>query len=216
MIHILAIGINKEFIHKLEQEIKDIEIVLVPHFVKAIGYLYSNHFDLIFSTSKSSGMTPFKFLEVTKEIDNFILMIFFLDKFDDAIELRALSEGYDFVIKLNQDFNINKTYILKLIEMSLNLKGRTKLDLVANPITKEIRESKQTVKLSNQEFLIYHYLLQNQGTVCTRLELYSLIQDNKDPTPEQIQVVDVYIYRLRKKLNNDLIKSIRGKGYMID
>ena len=48
MIHILAIGINKEFIHKLEQEIKDIEIVLVPHFVKAIGYLYSNHFDLIF------------------------------------------------------------------------------------------------------------------------------------------------------------------------
>ena len=68
----------------------------------------------------------------------------------------------------------------------------------------------------DRDFSFGHNFDQNQGMVCTRLELYSLIQDNKEPTPEQIQVVDVYIYRLRKKLNNDLIKSIRGKGYMID
>lgn len=70
------------------------------------------------------------------------------------------------------------------------------------------------VDLTQQEMAVLVYLAHNTGRMITRTELsehiYEYDQDRDSNT------IAVFIGRLRKKLGADLIKTSRGRGYMID
>ena len=69
------------------------------------------------------------------------------------------------------------------------------------------------IGLSQREFVLLSYLLDRKGEVCSRPELLSGVWDMTfDPGTN---VVDVYVRRLRAKLGESAIETIRNLGYRL-
>jgi DNA-binding response OmpR family regulator len=67
------------------------------------------------------------------------------------------------------------------------------------------------VELSTREFLLLEYMMRKDGDVCTREELLASVWGfTFDPGTN---VVDVYVRRLRSKLGDEVIETIRNVGY---
>ena len=72
----------------------------------------------------------------------------------------------------------------------------------------------QPVELSGKEFAVLHQLMENQGRVLSKGRLEEGIYDWESEL--ESNAVEVYVHHLRKKLGKDLIRTIRGVGYVID
>ena len=70
------------------------------------------------------------------------------------------------------------------------------------------------VVLTSKEFMLLRLMLENQGKVFTRQMLLERLWSEDLEVEERI--VDSHIKNIRKKLNADYIKTIRGVGYRID
>ena len=90
-------------------------------------------------------------------------------------------------------------------------------DLTLNLLTREVRRGDRKVELTAREFSLLEHLMRAPGRVLTRVEVCERVWDyHFDPGTN---LVDVYIQRLRKKVDGDsprkLIETIRGVGYRI-
>ncbi len=69
------------------------------------------------------------------------------------------------------------------------------------------------VELTRSEFTVLRLLLESAGKVVSRGKLESHLYG-----PNQVadsNAVEVYIHHLRRKFGNDLIRTLRGVGYMV-
>ena len=70
------------------------------------------------------------------------------------------------------------------------------------------------VVLTSKEFALLRLMLENQGKVFTRQMLLDRLW--AEDLEVEDRIVDSHIKNIRKKLNADYIKTIRGVGYRID
>lgn len=71
----------------------------------------------------------------------------------------------------------------------------------------------QPVKLTSLEYRLLAYMVHHQGRVISRTELVEhLYEQDFD---RDSNTVEVFIGRLRRKLNKDLIETVRGLGYRL-
>ena len=70
------------------------------------------------------------------------------------------------------------------------------------------------VVLTSKEFALLRLMLENQGKVFTRQMLLDRLW--AEDLEVEDRIVDSHIKNIRKKLNTDYIKTIRGVGYRID
>jgi len=70
-----------------------------------------------------------------------------------------------------------------------------------------------TVELSRREFALLVELVTNQGRVLSRHHLEQKLYSWGDEI--ESNTIEVYIHHLRKKLQTDLIKTVRGIGYIV-
>jgi two-component system OmpR family response regulator len=69
------------------------------------------------------------------------------------------------------------------------------------------------VKLTSLEYRLLAYLGHHKGRVVSRTELVEhLYEQDFD---RDSNTIEVFIGRLRKKIPNDMIKTIRGLGYRL-
>jgi two-component system response regulator QseB len=87
-------------------------------------------------------------------------------------------------------------------------------DLVINLASLSVTRGNETIALSRREFALLHVMLENAGKVMGRKELEESLYAWKDEVDSN--AVEVHIHRIRKKLGVDLIRTIRGVGYIID
>lgn len=90
-------------------------------------------------------------------------------------------------------------------------------DLTLNLLTREVSRAGRKIELTVREFSLLEHLMRSPGRVLTRIEICERVWEyNFDPGTN---LVDVYIQRLRKKVDGDspdkLIETIRGVGYRI-
>ena len=90
-------------------------------------------------------------------------------------------------------------------------------DLKMNLLTRKVTRGEEPIELTAREFSLLEHLMRSPGRVLTRVEICERVWDyNFDP---DTNLVDVYIQRLRKKVDGDaqqkLIETIRGVGYCI-
>jgi DNA-binding response OmpR family regulator len=90
-------------------------------------------------------------------------------------------------------------------------------NLVINLITREVRLGKEKVDLTVREFNLLELLMRSPGRVFTRTQILEHVWGyDFDP---QTNVVDVYVRRLRSKVDTKpetpLIETVRGVGYRI-
>ena len=91
-------------------------------------------------------------------------------------------------------------------------------DVIINLTHRSVHCEDQLIKLTALEYDLLIYLAKSRGRVLSRERILNAVwQLNSDPLTN---VVDVYINRLRKKLDQDpqnsLIQTLRGVGYRLN
>jgi two-component system copper resistance phosphate regulon response regulator CusR len=95
-------------------------------------------------------------------------------------------------------------------ELSVLEVGKAKLNLK----TRRVSHGDATVELSAREFALAELFFRHPGQVLTREQLLSNVWGyDYDPGSN---IVDVYVGYLRKKIGDDLIKTVRGMGYRLE
>lgn len=86
-------------------------------------------------------------------------------------------------------------------------------NLTLNPVTHEVLLDQQPVTLSAREFALLQAFLDRPGVVLSIPQLEEKMYGWQEEVGSN--TVEVYIHALRKKLGADLIKNVRGVGYMV-
>jgi DNA-binding response OmpR family regulator len=86
-------------------------------------------------------------------------------------------------------------------------------DLVLDPAAHQVTYRGAAVELSPREFTLLQELLENAGRVVSRARLQESLY-GWDQSIES-NAVEVYVHHLRRKLDADLIHTVRGVGYLL-
>ncbi|GHA29249.1 DNA-binding response regulator [Devosia pacifica] len=88
--------------------------------------------------------------------------------------------------------------------------GKVRLDSRAGRVTVD----GQAIKLTSHELRLLSYLMHHKGKVISRTELTEHLYDQD--FDRDSNTIEVFVGRLRKKLPDDCIRTVRGLGYQID
>ncbi|NLF54603.1 MAG: response regulator transcription factor [Thauera phenolivorans] len=88
--------------------------------------------------------------------------------------------------------------------------GEVRLD----PVSQQVSYHGQAVALQRKEFLLLHELLAQPGRVLTRDKLQQALYGWGDEA--ESNTLEVHIHHLRRKLYPELIRTVRGVGYLVD
>ncbi|SDI99086.1 two-component system, OmpR family, response regulator/two-component system, OmpR family, response regulator QseB [Pseudomonas delhiensis] len=83
-----------------------------------------------------------------------------------------------------------------------------------DPATQQVSYRGQPVVLTPKEYLLLHELLAQPGKVFTRERLTQLLYGWDEEA--ESNTLEVHIYHLRKKLSGELIRTVRGIGYLVE
>lgn len=83
-----------------------------------------------------------------------------------------------------------------------------------NSANHKFTKSGINIELSPKEFEIIKILMENIGKVLSKESLENVLYSWDDSV--ESNTVEVHIHHLRKKINKDIIKTIRGVGYIIE
>ncbi len=120
----------------------------------------------------------------------------------------------DYLVK---PFDLNEL-VARLSAIIRRSKGRasakiTYQDIVLDPSAHLLTQGGNPVELSPRAFEILKTMMENKGRVMSRSRLEESMYSWKDEIDSN--AIEVYIYQIRKKLGSDLIKTIRGVGYIL-
>jgi two-component system response regulator QseB len=83
-----------------------------------------------------------------------------------------------------------------------------------DPAGKLVRWDGRAVELTGRELAILEALLLNPGRVLSRSVLLDKLYDWSDSEPES-NTLEVYIHRLRRKIDPSIVRTVRGLGYAL-
>ena len=182
----------------------------------ALTTLSCQHYDLVLLDLGLPGKDGLAVLASIRAADNPIplLIITARDGLDDR--LRGLDGGADDYV--TKPFQMAE--LLARMRAVLRRKGGTAAPVLGNgvvsldPVTKEASVNGGTsVQLSNREFSLLQALLVRPGAILSRSEL----EDRMYGWGEEVEsnAVEYLIHTLRRKLGNEIIKNVRGVGWMV-
>lgn len=186
---------------------------------KALFLAETNPYDLIIldiMLPDTNGFAVCKDLRA-KKIDTFILMLTARDDVEDKVS--GLNIGADDYLSKPFDFDELLARIGALLRRNRLDKNPliTVDDLELNQLTHKVTRAKMEIRLTSKEYSLLEYLMLHAGQVVTRTAITEHVW-NED-FHSFTNVVDVFINRLRNKVDRDfkkkLIHSLRGTGYMI-
>ena len=96
--------------------------------------------------------------------------------------------------------------------------GHATSELSCGPVQLDTKSARVTVngtavKLTSLEFRLLAYLMHHKGKVVSRTELVEHLYDQD--FDRDSNTIEVFVGRLRKKLNTDVLHTIRGMGYCV-
>lgn len=182
----------------------------------ALTTLGCQHYDLVLLDLGLPGKDGLEVLASIRAKDNPIplLIITARDGLDDR--LRGLDGGADDYV--SKPFQMAE--LLARMRAVLRRKGGNAAPVLSNgmvsldPATKEASlNGGSLVQLSNREFSLLQALLVRPGAILSRSEL----EDRIYGWGEEVEsnAVEFLIHALRRKLGSEVIKNVRGVGWMV-
>jgi len=182
----------------------------------ALTTLGCQHYDLVLLDLGLPGKDGLEVLASLRAKDNPVplLIITARDGLDDR--LRGLDGGADDYV--SKPFQMAE--LLARMRAVLRRKGGTAAPVIGNglvsldPATKEASvDGGSPLQLSNREFSLLQALLVRPGAILSRSEL----EDRIYGWGEEVEsnAVEYLIYVLRRKLGSEVIKNVRGIGWMV-
>ena len=182
----------------------------------ALTTLGCQHYDLVLLDLGLPGKDGLEVLASIRAKDNPVplLIITARDGLDDR--LRGLDGGADDYV--SKPFQMAE--LLARMRAVLRRKGGNAAPVLSNgmvsldPATKEASlNGGSLVQLSNREFSLLQALLVRPGAILSRSEL----EDRIYGWGEEVEsnAVEFLIHALRRKLGSEVIKNVRGVGWMV-
>ena len=201
----------------LEQEYYSVDVASDGK--EGLNYVISNEYDVIILDIMLPFIDGISLLkEIRKEkIGTPILMLTAKDTVNDKVT--GLDSGADDYLAKPFAFEELLARIRALMRRKEESKslilsvGNLSLDTQTHKVTRDAKE----IILTPKEYSILEYLLRNKNNVVSRMKLTNHVYEYQfDP---DTNVIDVYINKLRNKIDKDfthqLLHTIRGIGYMI-
>jgi two-component system, OmpR family, response regulator len=109
--------------------------------------------------------------------------------------------------------------IARLRALIRRASGNASSELIAGDVRLDTRSGRVTlagepIKMTAQEYKLLSYLLHHKGKVVSRTELIEHIYDQD--FDRDSNTIEVFVTRIRKKLGQDVITTIRGLGYSLE
>ncbi len=176
-------------------------------------------FDLIIldiMLPKKDGLTVCRELRA-KKVNTLVLMLTAKDTVEDrVIGLDAGADDY-----LVKPFAFNE--LLARVRALMRREGLVKTsklqvgDLAMDVLTRDVWRGERKIELTAKEYAILEYFMRRPNVVVTRTMLGESVWDYEFDGISNI--IDVYVRRLRRKLDTDgqgsLIQTLRGAGYRL-
>jgi two-component system, OmpR family, response regulator len=87
-------------------------------------------------------------------------------------------------------------------------------DIEVDLARREVRQHGAPLPITPREFGVLEYLALHRGRVVSRAELLEHLYGEGDDTSSN--VLEVYVAGLRRRLGPDVIRTVRGHGYIVD
>ncbi len=94
-------------------------------------------------------------------------------------------------------------------EPSLEYRG-----ILLDPVNQQVSYQGTPINLPRKEFVLLHELIAQPGRVLTRDRLQQVLYGWGDEV--ESNALEVHIHHLRKKFFPELIRTVRGVGYLVD
>ena len=218
MKHILLVEDEEGIVQFLKQglEEENYQVTAATNGLDGLTLFQNQKFDLVLLDWMLPKMTGLEVCQKIRETNSKTPIIFLTAKDTVQETIEGLKTGANDYIK--KPFSFDE--LVERIKVQLRDKNEQEI-LTLGPIEINIQKhvvkvDKQEVSLTQKEFDLLCYLVNNKGNVCSRTQI---IQDVWDIHFEyDTGVIDVFINAIRKKLNlkveEDYIKTIRGVGYI--
>ena len=136
----------------------------------------------------------------------------------DATEDRilGLDAGADDYLVKPFDLNELKARLRALLRRSAG-RPQTLIEhagVVLDPVNQQVSYLGNPVSLTPKEYQLLHELLSQAGKVLTRERLLQTLYGWDEEA--ESNTLEVHIHHLRKKLFSELIRTVRGIGYLVD
>lgn len=216
--HILIVEDEAGIVQFLQQGLEEEGYQISTASDGAIGFdlIQKETFDLILLDWMLPKMNGLELCKAIRKKDSITPIIFLTAKDTIQETIEGLKAGANDYIKKPFSFEELieriKIHFRNLKEQELLTLGTIEINLAKHCVFINSDE----VSLTQREFELLSYLVQNKGKVCTRTQI---IEDVWDIHFEyDTGVIDVFINAIRKKLNlrieEDYIKTVRGVGYI--
>ncbi len=142
-----------------------------------------------------------------------ILMLTAKDgEFDEA---EALDTGADDFLSKPFSYVV---LVARLRALVRRARGQFSNDIVVGPVrlnlaTRRCTVDDREVSLTSREFAVFEYLVSRVGEVVPKRDVLANVWEEQYDGPEN--VVEVHVHALRRKLDVDIIETIRGGGYRV-
>ncbi len=162
-------------------------------------------------------------IEVCEEIrtsGSTVPIIFLSVVSDTKKKIEALKKGADDYLTKPFFFDELKERVKALLRRPRNLTDPTIFvgDLMINTEKRIVEREGKPIYLTRKEYSLLEYLMRNSDMAVSRSMILEHVW-NADSDPLS-NTVEAHIMRLRKKINtgfnNELIKNIPGRGYVLD
>ena len=151
-----------------------------------------------------------------KNINTPILMLTARDSVEDRV--KGLDAGADDYLVKPFAFSELLARVRALLRRQGQRSPELKVgELILNTLTRQVWRNGQTIELTTKEYVILEYFMRHPNIVLTR----RMLEENawNYDFDSLSNLIDVYIRRLRRKIDGDngqsLIQTIRGAGYRL-
>jgi two-component system OmpR family response regulator len=142
-----------------------------------------------------------------------VLLLTARDRWSDKVQgIDAGADDY-----LAKPFHMEEL-LARLRALVRRAAGHASNEITAGPVRLDVKAGKvtvdgQAIKLTSHELRLLSYLMHHKGEVVSRTELTEHLYDQD--FDRDSNTIEVFVGRLRKKLPEEVIHTVRGLGYQI-
>ncbi len=142
-----------------------------------------------------------------------VLLLTARDRWSDKVQgIDAGADDY-----LAKPFHMEEL-LARLRALVRRAAGHASNEITAGPVRLDVKAGKvtvdgQAIRLTSHELRLLSYLMHHKGKVVSRTELTEHLYDQD--FDRDSNTIEVFVGRLRKKLPDEVIHTVRGLGYQI-
>ncbi|VXB93471.1 Transcriptional regulatory protein RprY [Flavobacterium sp. 9AF] len=200
-------------------ENRSFQVILCENGEIALETFYKNNFDALVLDIMMPKKDGFTLAQEIRKTNKEIPILFLTSKSQTQDVVNGFKMGCNDYIRKPFSMEELIVRIIALTERKIQIEKKTNFqigDYHFNADTQLLTHPKETFTLTNREALLLELLLKNQGEVVNRETILNIVWENDDFFSGRS--MDVFITRLRKKLNLDPTVQIinsRGRGYKL-